>query len=80
MSPPVSGLARSFTADVTSTGTLPSSLSYAWDFDNNGTTEALTTTGSARHTYSTAGTYTVMVTVTAPDGRTAVNRIAITVS
>ena len=47
-----------------STGTAP--LSYAWDFDNNGVTDS--TLQNPAYTYSTAGTYTVRLTVTGPGG------------
>ena len=43
-----------------STGTGP--LTYQWDFTNNGTVDA--TTKNATHTYASAGTYTVNLTVT----------------
>ncbi len=44
----------------TSTGTPP--LTYAWDFDNNGSTDS--TVKNPVFTYSTAGTYTVKLKVT----------------
>jgi parallel beta-helix repeat protein len=47
-----------------STGTGP--LTYAWDFDNDGTTD--NTTQSPSYTYATAGTYTVNLTVTGTGG------------
>ncbi len=43
-----------------STGSAP--LTYAWDFDNDGITE--NTTQGPSYTYTTAGTYTVNLTVT----------------
>ncbi|MBN1194674.1 MAG: PKD domain-containing protein, partial [Methanomicrobiaceae archaeon] len=70
--PPVAPTAG-FTADVTegdaplnvqftdqSTGDTP--LSYAWDFDNDGTVDS--TEQDPSFTYSTPGTYTVSLTVT----------------
>ena len=39
---------------------------YAWDFDNDGTIDS--TLQSPLHTYATAGTYTVSLTVTGPGG------------
>jgi PKD repeat protein len=57
---------RSGTAPLTvrftdqSTGTEP--LSYAWDFDNNGSTDS--NAQSPSFTYSSVGTYTVKLTVT----------------
>jgi PKD repeat protein len=35
---------------------------------------------SVNHIYGTAGKYTVKVTATAPDGRTATNTISVTIS
>ena len=55
-------------------GTMPT-LSYAWDF-GDGTTS--TTSGSVTlHAFGAAGVYTVRVTITAPDGRTATNATTI---
>jgi len=65
-----------FTANVT-TGTAPLDVqfndastgnvsSYAWDFDNDGTVDS--TEKKPTHTYAAAGTYTVNLTVTGPDG------------
>jgi PKD repeat protein len=58
---PRSGTAP-FTVTFTdqSTGTPP--LTYAWDFDNNGSTDSAEPSPS--HEYSTEGTYTVNLTVT----------------
>lgn len=58
----VTGLAPltiNFTPAATG-GTSP--YSYAWDFDNNGTTDSNAENPS--HTYTTAGTYSVKLTVT----------------
>ena len=41
-------------------------LTYAWDFDGNGTDDA--TTATASHTYTTAGTYQARLRVTDPGG------------
>ena len=61
---PVSGDAP-LTVDFTdaSTGTISS---YAWDFDNDGVIDS--TEQNPEHVYSTAGIYTVNLTVTGPDG------------
>ncbi len=40
--------------------------SYAWDFDNDGTTDSIDQ--NPDHTYTIAGTYTVKLTVTGPGG------------
>ena len=51
------------TFNNTSTGNI---TSYAWDFDNNGTTDSTDT--NPTYTYNTVGTYTVKLTVTGPGG------------
>jgi PKD repeat protein len=43
-------------------------LSYEWDFDNNGTVDS--TAQNPSYTYTTAGTYSVKLTVTDSDGST----------
>jgi PKD repeat protein len=48
-----------------STGTI---TSYAWDFDNDGTTDFTSASATTSHTYGTAGSYTVKLTVTGPGG------------
>jgi PKD repeat protein len=70
----------SFTATVTASGAVPGGLTYGWDWDNNGTVDELRTTNPTLHAFNAPGTYTVRVTVTSPDGRTATNTIVITVS
>ena len=62
---PLSGFAPlevQFTDASTGTGL----LTYVWDFDNDGITD--NTTQSPSYTYSTAGTYTVNLTVTGSGG------------
>jgi cytochrome c len=44
------------------------SLTYAWDFDGNGSTDS--TEANPTHTYTTAGTYNVKLTVTDQSGQT----------
>ena len=63
----VEGSAVSFNG---STSSDPNSdpLTYAWDFDNNGTTDA--TTATPTHTYVQNGTYTVKLTVNDGNGHT----------
>ena len=71
------------TATVTSTGAIPASMTFAWDYTNDGTVDEVTTGSSPRsvtHVYNTSGTRTVKVTVTSPDGRTATNTLTIAVS
>jgi cytochrome c len=52
------------------------SLTYAWDFDGNGTTDS--TLANPSHTYTTAGTFNATLTVTDVDGQTAFDTIPIT--
>ena len=42
-------------------------LTYAWDFDSNGTTDA--TTKDATHVYTAVGTYTATLTATDAGGK-----------
>ncbi|MEU4192129.1 ThuA domain-containing protein [Kribbella sp. NPDC026611] len=51
-------------------------VTVAWDFDGNGTTDS--TEAKPAYTYSTAGVFTARLTVTDPDGRTAVSNRTIT--
>lgn len=51
-------------------------LTYAWDFDGDGTTDATTPTGS--FTYTAPGDYTARLTVTDEGGRTGTTNIDIT--
>ncbi|HON82242.1 MAG TPA: DUF3344 domain-containing protein, partial [Methanoregulaceae archaeon] len=73
--PPVAPVAQ-FTANTTS-GTAPLTVaftdqstgtitSYAWDFTNDGVVDS--TSQNPVHTYASAGTYTVNLTVTGPGG------------
>jgi len=64
---PLSGTAPLMVAfdASSSTGTI---TSYAWDFNNDGTTDYTSATPTASWTYSATGTYTVKVTVTGPYG------------
>ena len=52
------------------------SLTYAWDFDGNGTTDS--TEANPTHTYTTAGTFNATLTVTDGDGQTGFDTIPIT--
>ncbi len=47
-------------------------LSWAWDIDNNGTTDY--TTQNPTHTYSTAGTYSVKLTTTNANGNNTITK------
>jgi hypothetical protein len=76
---PVAGASVTFTATVTSIGTVPSGLTYEWDFQNDGTFDQVTSVNSTSTSF-TAGSKTVKVRVTAPDGRTVSNTTTVTAS
>ncbi len=57
---PSAGCAGSLTVNFTD-GSLKTANSWAWDIDNNGTTDY--TTQNPTHTYTTAGLYSVKLTV-----------------
>ena len=76
---PTSGaapLAVSFSGTA-STDPEGGTLTYAWDFDGNGTDDA--TTATASHTYTTAGTYQARLRVTDPGGLSNSKTVTITV-
>lgn len=52
-------------------------LTYAWDFDGDGTTDA--TTPTASHTFTTAGAYNPRLTVVDPAGKDGTTTVPITV-
>jgi glucose/arabinose dehydrogenase len=52
-------------------------LSYAWDFNNDGTVDS--TSPTPTYTYSTAGQYHARLTVTDPSGRSGVAAVLVTV-
>ncbi len=51
------------------------SLTYAWDFDGNGTTDS--TAANPSHTYNTAGNYNVRLTVTDQAGQTGTDTVVV---
>ncbi|WP_436923077.1 PKD domain-containing protein [Halosimplex amylolyticum] len=51
---------------------------YAWDFDDDGTTDATGATPS--HTFTDPGTYDVKLTVTDDSGKTSTNTVIVTVA
>ena len=51
-------------------------LTFAWDFDGNGTTDS--TDPSASHTYATAGVYVAKLTVSDSNGKTDIKTTTIT--
>ncbi|MGA6163587.1 ThuA domain-containing protein [Amycolatopsis magusensis] len=52
-------------------------LTYAWDFDGDGTTDS-TTAGPVSHTYDTAGQYTAKLSVTDSTGLTGAASVVVT--
>jgi PKD repeat protein len=64
---------------------LPASATFAWDYENDGLTNE-TTTGDPhveiviQHIYNEKKTFTIKVTVTAPDGRTVSGTAQVTIS
>ena len=52
------------------------SLTYAWDFDGNGTTDS--TAPNPTHTYTTAGTFNVKLTVTDQAGMSGTDTLTVT--
>ncbi|MCB0395198.1 MAG: PKD domain-containing protein [Flavobacteriales bacterium] len=65
-----------FTDNSTASGTTLDT--WSWDFDNNGTIDD--TNQNPTHIYNTAGTYTVKLTVTSPDGCTHTITHTVTIS
>ncbi|MEU8381829.1 ThuA domain-containing protein, partial [Streptosporangium sp. NPDC048865] len=51
-------------------------ITYAWDFDGNGTTDS--TEANPTHTYTQAGQYSAVLTVSNPDGLTGTANLPIT--
>jgi PKD repeat protein len=80
---PTTGSVLMFTVTVSSTGPVPASMTFAWDYEGDDVVNETTSGGSPRsvsHIYNAPGKYTVKVTVTAPDGRTASGTAQVTVS
>ncbi|MBE2320930.1 ThuA domain-containing protein [Solirubrobacter sp. CPCC 204708] len=71
----IAPLATTFNAAATDAD--GDTLSYAWDFDNNGTNDA--TGASASTTFATAGTKTVKLTVSDGKGGTTTRNLTVTV-
>jgi PKD repeat protein len=71
-----SGLTCNF--DGSASSDADGTISYSWDFNNDGTQDGSGAT--ANHTYSAAGTYTVVLTVTDNDGTTDTETKNVTVS
>lgn len=65
-----------FQADTTHVHGPDEALSYAWDVDGNGTPDAYG--AQYTHTFETAGTHTVHLTVTDSAGRSATDEITVT--
>lgn len=74
------GSTLTFTATVSAaSGSVPSPLTFKWDFGNGSEIVTSPSPQSINHVYGSAGTYKVTVTVTAADGRTATNDISVKV-
>lgn len=73
------GATVTLTATVTPNGNV-GTLSYAWDFTNDGTVDQTTSTGSTTTSYATIGTKTAKVVVTGSRGPTANATTTVTVS
>ena len=52
---------------------------YSWDFDNDGTPDSTTASGSVQHTYAQDGTYTASLTVTDEAGLEGTNTATVSV-
>jgi PKD repeat protein len=69
------------TVDFSSAGSVDpdpgDSISFAWDFDGNGTTDSIDP--APRHVYTTTGQYTARLTVTDSSGKTAFASTVVTV-
>jgi hypothetical protein len=75
---PAPGMAITLTAaPAVAAGPLPA-VSYTWDFGDGSTPTP--TSATTAHTFAVKGIYTVRVTITAADGRTATSKLTITVS
>ncbi|GAA1809937.1 carbohydrate-binding protein [Planosporangium flavigriseum] len=77
---PTSGkapLAVTFTSDGSNDPDPGDSIKFAWDFDNNGTTDSVEANPS--FTYTANGVYTAKLTVTDSSGKTAIATTTITV-
>lgn len=68
---------------IVNSASLPTTLSYAWDFDGDDVTNETTPGGPTKtidHIYNEPKKYTVNVTVTAPDGRTVKGTAQVTIA
>ena len=77
------GVPIAVTAAVLTSGTAPASVTYSFDYQNDGTVDEVVTGGATKAinvTYNTAGAKTIKVTVTAADGRTATSTLTMAVS
>jgi PKD repeat protein len=73
------GVVTNFDAGGATVGTGASIVNYTWTW-GDGTSDTVTTTGQAQHTFGAAGTYTVRTTVRDSLGRTATTTTTVTVT
>ncbi|HBG46065.1 MAG TPA: hypothetical protein DDW94_03655 [Deltaproteobacteria bacterium] len=73
------GSTVSITFDVQASDPNGVIVQFAWDFDGNGTVDAVTSTAPALYTYSSSGTYSPVVTVTDDQGGIASAATTVTV-
>lgn len=75
------GAPVTFKATVSAaSGAVPATLTFTWDYGNGSEVITGPNPQSVNHIYGVAGQYTVTVTATAPDGRSATGTISVTVS
>lgn len=72
------GQSLSFT--VTATDAASDTLTYRWDFDNNGTVEQSGPNSTVTHAYPNEGNYTLLLTVADDDGASITRTLAVSIS
>ncbi|MDC4225873.1 MAG: S8 family serine peptidase [Candidatus Manganitrophus sp.] len=77
---PADGTTVPFTATASDPDPDDSIAEYLWDFDNDGATDAITTTPTVSRKYPSGGTYTAKVIAVDQSGKNAAATTSITVS
>ena len=72
------GQSLSFT--VTATDAASDTLTYRWDFDNNGTVDQSGPNSTVTHAYPNEGNYTLLLTVADDDGASITRTLALSIS